>query len=101
MNQLFDTLRAACNRQFGFNPRRITAEMRYIGTEGHGKDLMHIFRAAGSHSQIALKGKVCVEAFHDPKVPGVTCHVTQAKTGGISGAVGLAQDPSQFSLACR
>jgi len=50
---------------------------------------------------IGANHKVCVEAFHDPKVPGITCHVSQAKTGGISGAVGLAQDPSQFSLACR
>lgn len=50
---------------------------------------------------IGANHKVCVEAFHDPKVPGVTCHVSQARTGGISGAVGLAQDPSQFSLACR
>src|ERR1019366_7408068 len=31
----------------------------------------------------------------------VTCHVSQAKTGGISGSLGLAQDPAQFSLACR
>ncbi|MEI7611607.1 MAG: CreA family protein [Betaproteobacteria bacterium] len=45
--------------------------------------------------------KVCVESFADPKVPGVTCHVSQARTGGISGTLGLAQDPSQFSLACR
>jgi CreA protein len=44
--------------------------------------------------------KVCVEAFTDPKIPGVTCHVSQARTGGISGAIGMAQDPSQFSLAC-
>jgi CreA protein len=50
---------------------------------------------------IGANHKVCVEAFHDPKVSGVTCHVSQARTGGISGAVGLAQDPSQFSLACR
>ncbi len=50
---------------------------------------------------VGANHKVCVEAFHDPKVSGVTCHVSQAKTGGISGAVGLAQDPSQFSLACR
>lgn len=56
INQLFDIMRAACVRQFGFNPRRITAEIRYVGTEGHGKDLMHIFRAAGNHSQLALKG---------------------------------------------
>ncbi|GAB2955920.1 CreA family protein [Aquaspirillum soli] len=45
--------------------------------------------------------RVCVEAFYDKKVPGVTCHVSQARKGGISGSLGLAQDPSQFSLACR
>ena len=45
--------------------------------------------------------RICVESFADPKVPGVTCHVSQARTGGISGSLGLAQDPSQFSLACR
>lgn len=50
---------------------------------------------------IGANHKVCVEAFHDPKIPGVTCHVSQAKTGGVSGSLGLAQDPSQFSLACR
>ncbi len=53
--ELFDTLRAACVRQFGFNPRRITAGMRYVGKEGHGNDLVHIFRDAGTHSQMALK----------------------------------------------
>ena len=50
---------------------------------------------------IGANHKVCVESFGDPKVPGVTCHVSQARTGGLSGSFGLAQDPSQFSLACR
>jgi CreA protein len=50
---------------------------------------------------IGANHKVCVEAFDDPKVSGVTCHVSQAKTGGVAGALGVAQDPSQFSLACR
>lgn len=50
---------------------------------------------------IGANHKVCVEAFDDPKVPGVTCHVSQAKTGGISGSLGIAEDPSRFSLACR
>ncbi len=50
---------------------------------------------------IGANHKICVEAFADPKIPGVTCHVSQAKTGGISGSIGLAQDPSQFSLSCR
>jgi len=55
LNELFDTLSAACARQFSFNPRRITAGMRYAGTEGHGKDQVHVFRDAGTHSQIVLK----------------------------------------------
>ena len=50
---------------------------------------------------IGANHKVCVESFGDPKVPGVTCHVSQARTGGVAGSFGLAQDPSQFSLACR
>jgi CreA protein len=45
--------------------------------------------------------KVCVSAFDDPKVPGVACHVSQARTGGIKGGLGLAEDPSRFSIACR
>lgn len=50
---------------------------------------------------IGANHRVCVYAFDDPKVPGVTCHVSQAKTGGVKGSLGLAEDPSQFSLACR
>ena len=50
---------------------------------------------------IGANHKVCVDAFNDPKLPGVTCHVSQARTGGVSGTFGLAQDPSQSSLACR
>jgi CreA protein len=45
--------------------------------------------------------KIVVEAFDDPGVVGVTCHVSRARAGGISGAVGLAEDPSDASIACR
>lgn len=45
--------------------------------------------------------KVVVEAFDDPSVQGVACYVSRAKTGGIKGMVGLAKDPSRYSIACR
>lgn len=45
--------------------------------------------------------KVCVYAFEDPDFPCITCYLSQARTGGISGTVGLAEDPSEFSLECR
>lgn len=50
---------------------------------------------------IGSNHKICVQAFDDPKVQGVSCHISQAKTGGIAGALGVAEDPSQFSIACR
>ncbi|KAI94889.1 CreA [Rhodomicrobium udaipurense JA643] len=50
---------------------------------------------------IGKNDKVCVSAFDDPKVPGVACHIAQAKTGGLGGTIGLAEDPSRFSIACR
>jgi CreA protein len=45
--------------------------------------------------------KICVYAFDDPRVPGVACHISQARTGGVKGSLGLAEDPSRFSIACR
>jgi CreA protein len=45
--------------------------------------------------------KICIYAFDDPRIPGVTCHISQARTGGVKGSLGLAEDPSRFSIACR
>ena len=45
--------------------------------------------------------KIIVDAYDDPKVHGVTCYVSRAKTGGVKGAVGVAEDLSEASIACR
>jgi CreA protein len=45
--------------------------------------------------------KIVVDAYDDPKVSGVACYVSRAKTGGVKGAVGLAEDKSEASIACR
>ena len=45
--------------------------------------------------------KIVVDAHDDPKVAGVTCFVSRAKTGGIKGALGLAEDKAEASIACR
>lgn len=50
---------------------------------------------------IGANHRICVNAYDDPKISGVTCHVSQARTGGVKGSLGLAEDPSQFSIACR
>ncbi len=45
--------------------------------------------------------KIVVEAFDDPMVHGVTCYLSRAKTGGIKGGLGLAEDRAEASIACR
>lgn len=53
------------------------------------------FRAFGSNDSIKIN------VFDDPQVKGVACYLSSAKTGGISGSVGLASDTSDASVACR
>jgi predicted glycosyl hydrolase (DUF1957 family) len=55
INALLDILKAACSRQFRFNPRRVATGMRYMSSEGQGANLIHVFRDSHTHSQIELK----------------------------------------------
>jgi CreA protein len=70
------------------------------------------FFALGAHAEtvgsvdtafklIGPDHKVVVEVFDDPKVGGVSCYLSRAKTGGFKGALGLAEDKSDSSVACR
>ena len=45
--------------------------------------------------------KIVVDAYDDPRVDGVTCYVSRAKTGGVSGALGFAEDKAEAAIACR
>ena len=45
--------------------------------------------------------KIVIEAFDDPKIAGVTCYVSRSQTGGVKGGLGLAEDTSDASIACR
>lgn len=45
--------------------------------------------------------KIVVEVFDDPKVQGVSCFLSRARTGGIKGALGIAEDKAEASVACR
>lgn len=54
-----------------------------------------VFKLVGPNDRIV------VEAFDDPKVEGVTCYLSRAKTGGVKGGLGLAEDRAEASIACR
>lgn len=50
---------------------------------------------------VGRNDKIVVDRYDDPKVSGVSCYLSHAETGGVKGSLGLATDPSRFSLACR
>lgn len=54
-----------------------------------------------SFKWVGPDNKIVVQAFDDPEVTGIACYLSSAKTGGISGGLGLASDTSDASVACR
>ena len=45
--------------------------------------------------------KIVVDRYDDPKVANVSCYLSRAETGGVKGGLGLAEDPSRFSISCH
>jgi CreA protein len=50
---------------------------------------------------LGANDKIVIEAFDDPDIQGATCYLSRAKTGGVSGVIGVAEDTSDASIACR
>ena len=77
--------------------RACAAALVSVAASAHAEELGSVntnFRVTGSD-------RVVIEAYDDPAVAGVTCYVSRARTGGIKGAIGMAEDPAEASIACR
>ena len=77
---------------FAFAVLGCAALTTYAETVG---DVSTTFRWIGANN------KIVVDVFDDPKVSGVSCYLSHAKTGGIKGTLGIAEDTSDASVACR
>jgi CreA protein len=64
----------------------------------HATDLSCV---STTFNALSPNDKVCVSVFDDPKVPGIVCHISQARKGGWGQPFGLNEDPSNFSVSCR
>jgi CreA protein len=78
----------------------MAATALFLATTGIGRaeDLACV---STTFNLLSPNDKVCVSDFEDPKVPGVVCFVSQARKGGWGQPLGLNEDPSNFSVACR
>jgi len=60
-----------------------------------------IFRKSTVWKFLTPDDKLAVYGIDDPVVSGVACHYTVPEKGGLSGMVGVAEEVSDISLACR
>ena len=63
------------------------------------KEIGHV-NTALTNLGLTRSHRIVIERFDDPKVEGISCYIAQARTGGVSGMVGLAEDPARFALSC-
>lgn len=76
----------------------------FVGMLIYGVDLRKTPNIGSVDTQWKMIGtdyKIAVDAVNDPKVEGVACFVSRARMGGVSGSLGLAEDTSDVSVACR
>jgi CreA protein len=60
-----------------------------------------IFKKSTVWRALTPNDKLAVYGVDDPLVDGVACHYTVPERGGVSGALGVAEEVSDISLACR
>ncbi len=66
-----------------------------------GDDPTRIGDVSTTFHVLGRNDRIVVDRYDDPRVSGVSCYLSRAETGGIKGTIGLATDPSRFSIACR
>lgn len=84
--------------------RRLLVALLFAATAAPGfaadsTEIGHV-NTALTNLGLTRSHRVVVERFDDPEVSGVSCYVSQARTGGVSGSLGLAEDPARFGLMC-
>jgi CreA protein len=60
-----------------------------------------IFRKSTVFHWVSPNDKLATYAIDDPEVDGVACHFTVPERGGFKGWIGVAEEVSDISLACR
>jgi CreA protein len=77
----------------------LLADLRVSAQAADEPDL--IFRKSTVFHWVSPNDKLATYAIDDPVVDGVACHFTVPEKGGFKGWIGVAEEVSDISLACR
>lgn len=75
--------------------------IQLLGSVAFSVQAQKIGEVSTAFQWVGPNHKIVVEAYDDPEVQGVTCYVSRARTGGIKGGLGLAEDRAEASIDCR
>ncbi len=83
------------------SPRRWAAAAMLLALGAQAAHAEEIGSVTTAFKLLGANHRIVIEAFDDPKVEGVSCFVSRARTGGISGSLGLAEDTSDAAITCQ
>lgn len=83
----------------GFAIAAIASTLSLAPAAAEGPDV--IFKKSTVWRALTPNDRLAVYGVDDPLVDGVACHYTVPERGGVSGALGIAEEVSDISLACR
>ena len=89
-------------RRTGYGPWWALALVLWQGSPALAADEPDlIFRRSTVFKLLSPNDKLATYGLDDPEVDGVACHFTVPEKGGYKGWLGLAEEVSDISLACR
>ncbi len=86
------------NTLFALPTLAVASFALFVSTTVHAEEIGNV---STTFRMIGANNKIVIEAFDDPDVAGATCYVSRAKTGGVKGSLGVAEDTSDASISCR
>ena len=88
-------------RTAGFLAALVTLSAAFPPARANSLDPDLIFSKSTTFKFLTPNDKLSVYGVDDPAIEGVACHYTAPEKGGVAGALGLAEQTSDISLACR
>lgn len=89
------------NKWAGLALMLVVLTLGQVGAASAADEPDLIFRRSTVFKFLSPNDKLATYAVDDPEIEGVACHFTVPEKGGFKGWLGLAEEVSDISLACR
>ncbi len=75
--------------------------MAVVAVAACGDDSQRVGQVSTNFRWLGPNDRIAIDVFADPKIDGVACFLSRPERGGVKGALGVAEDLADVSIACR